>query len=98
MTVQVGPPGGLASSLNVFGVFAAGMGLGASLIIAIGAQNAYVLRQGLRREHVGQSVLICALVDIVLIALGVGGMGVLLGHLPKLLMLIRWAGVAFLAV
>jgi L-lysine exporter family protein LysE/ArgO len=79
------------------GAFAAGMGLGASLIIAIGAQNAYVLRQGLRREHVGQSVLICIAIDLTLIALGVGGMGVLLGHLPRLLAVIRWAGVIFLA-
>jgi len=76
--------------------FAAGMGLGASLIIAIGAQNAYVLRQGLRREHVGQSVAICICIDVLLIALGVGGMGALLGQMPRLLNLIRWAGVLFL--
>jgi len=76
--------------------FVAGMGLGASLIIAIGAQNAYVLRQGLRREHVGQSVAICIAIDVLLIALGVGGMGALLGQMPRLLNLIRWAGVLFL--
>jgi L-lysine exporter family protein LysE/ArgO len=80
------------------GAFAAGLGLGASLIIAIGAQNAYVLRQGLRREHVGQSVAICIAVDVLLIALGVGGMGALLGAMPKLLAVIRWAGVVFLAL
>lgn len=79
-----------------FAAFAAGLGLGASLIIAIGAQNAYVLRQGLRREHVGQSVAICICVDMLLIALGVGGMGALLGRMPRLLSLIRWAGVLFL--
>ena len=76
--------------------FLAGLGLGASLIVAIGAQNAYVLRQGLRREHVGQSVLLCITIDVVLIALGVGGMGVLLGQMPRLLNLIRWAGIVFL--
>ena len=76
--------------------FVAGMGLGASLIIAIGAQNAYVLRQGLRREHVGQSVAICIAIDVLLIALGVCGMGALLGQMPRLLNLIRWAGVLFL--
>jgi len=80
------------------GAYAAGLGLGASLIIAIGAQNAYVLRQGLRREHVGLSVAICIAVDVSLIALGVGGMGALLGAMPKLLASIRWAGVVFLAV
>jgi len=74
----------------------AGMGLGASLIVAIGAQNAYVLRQGLRREHVGLCVLICTAIDMTLIALGVGGMGALLGSMPRLLVWIRWAGVLFL--
>lgn len=74
----------------------AGLGLGASLIVAIGAQNAYVLRQGLRREHVGWCVTICTAIDMALIALGVGGMGALLGSMPHLLVLIRWAGVLFL--
>lgn len=89
---------GLASGASGSGLaaFAAGLGLGASLIIAIGAQNAYVLRQGLRREHVGQSVAICVCIDMSLIALGVGGMGALLGQMPRLLNLIRWAGALFL--
>lgn len=52
-----------------------GFGFGFGLIVAIGAQNAYVMRQGLRREHVGLVVAICALSDIVLICLGTGGVG-----------------------
>src|SRR5260370_340946 len=56
----------------------AGLGTGLSLIVAIGAQNAFVLRQGIRREHVAAIVAICALSDAVLIAVGVlwfGGLG-----------------------
>ena len=55
-----------------------GLGFGLSLIIAIGAQNAFVLRQGLRREHVLPVVAICAFSDALLITLGVGGLGSLL--------------------
>jgi len=62
-----------------------GLGFGLSLIVAIGAQNAFVMRQGLRREHVGVVVAICALSDIVLIALGTGGVGaVISAHRPVL--------------
>jgi L-lysine exporter family protein LysE/ArgO len=75
--------------------YASGFGLGASLIIAIGAQNAYVLRQGLKREHVGLVVAICALIDIVLIALGVGGMGALITRVPALLSVVKYAGSLF---
>ena len=75
----------------------AGLGLGLSLIVAIGAQNAFVLRQGLRREHVLPVVLVCALSDAVLIAVGVAGGGVLFTAAPWLVDLIRWAGAAFLA-
>jgi len=74
----------------------AGLGLGLSLIVAIGAQNAFVLRQGLRREHVLAVVLICALSDAALIAAGVAGGGVLFTALPWLVDVIRWAGAAFL--
>jgi L-lysine exporter family protein LysE/ArgO len=76
----------------------AGLGLGLSLIIAIGAQNAFVLRQGLRREHVLPVVLVCAISDAVLIAVGVGGGGVLFDAVPWLVDVIRWAGAIFLAV
>jgi L-lysine exporter family protein LysE/ArgO len=74
----------------------AGFGLGLSLIIAIGAQNAFVLRQGLRREHVLAVVLICALSDAALISLGVAGGGALFTALPWLVEIIRWVGAAFL--
>jgi L-lysine exporter family protein LysE/ArgO len=74
----------------------AGLGLGLSLIIAIGAQNAFVLRQGLRREHVLAVVLICAVSDAVLIIVGVAGGGALFTALPWLVEVIRWVGAAFL--
>lgn len=68
-----------------------------ALIVAIGAQNAFVLRQGLQRRHVGAVVVLCAASDAVLIALGVGGMGVLVQSHPAWLTGARWAGAAFLA-
>jgi L-lysine exporter family protein LysE/ArgO len=75
-----------------------GLGFGLSLIIAIGAQNAFVLRQGLRREHVLPIVAICALSDAVLIGLGVGGLGTLLQLVPWLLVVVRVGGAGFLIV
>jgi L-lysine exporter family protein LysE/ArgO len=75
---------------------AAGLGTGLSLIVAIGAQNAYVLRQGVRREHVGPIVAICAASDAVLIAAGVGGLGALVRRLPTVVTTIAWIGAAFL--
>jgi L-lysine exporter family protein LysE/ArgO len=74
----------------------AGLGTGLSLIIAIGAQNAYVLRQGLRREHVPAIVTVCALSDLVLIAVGVAGLGALVSVRPGVLTVIAWVGAAFL--
>lgn len=74
----------------------AGLGLGFSLIIAIGAQNLFVLRQGLRREHVLAVATICAISDAVLIALGVSGVGFVLQALPRLVDVVRWAGALFL--
>jgi L-lysine exporter family protein LysE/ArgO len=74
----------------------AGTGFGLSLIIAIGAQNAFVLRQGLRGEHVLAVVLICALSDVVLIALGIAGIGRLLELAPWLIDTMRIGGAAFL--
>ena len=73
-----------------------GLGLGLSLIIAIGAQNAFVLRQGLRREHVLLVVAICALSDLALIAIGVGGAGLVFTAVPWLVEVVRWVGAAFL--
>lgn len=74
----------------------AGLGLGFSLIIAIGAQNLFVLRQGLRREHVFVVAAICAASDALLIALGVSGVGFVLQSVPWLVDVVRWAGAAFL--
>jgi len=76
----------------------AGLGFGLSLIVAIGAQNAFVLRQGLRREHVLVVVLICALSDAVLILLGIAGAGAVIQSAPVLLTVVRYAGAAFLFV
>jgi len=74
----------------------AGLVTGLSLIVAIGAQNAYVLRQGLAREHVGVVVAICALSDVVLISAGVSGIGTIVERAPWVLDVVRWLGVAFL--
>lgn len=79
-------------------VFFNGLALSLGLIVAIGAQNAFVLRQGLRREHVGAVVLFCALSDAILIAAGVMGMAQLLGERPLLSQALAWAGALFLAV
>jgi L-lysine exporter family protein LysE/ArgO len=78
--------------------FLAGLGLGLSLIIAIGAQNVFVLRQGLRREHVLPIVVICALSDAILIVAGVAGLGFLVERAPWLIVAARWAGAIFLLV
>lgn len=80
----------------MFTAAAAGLGLGLSLIVAIGAQNAFVLRQGLRREHVLLVVAICAVSDAVLIVAGVGGLGVLIQQAGWALVVVRIVGAAFL--
>ena len=74
----------------------AGFFTGLSLIIAIGAQNAYVLRLGLMRHHVFAVVLFCAVSDAVLIIAGVAGLGALIQQLPLLLEIFRYAGAAYL--
>ncbi|MGV8851825.1 MAG: LysE/ArgO family amino acid transporter [Rhodoglobus sp.] len=76
----------------------AGFGFGLSLIIAIGAQNAFVLRQGLRREHVTAVVLVCTLSDIVLILAGIAGLGALIQQAGWLLVVARIGGALFLLV
>ncbi|MFE6338408.1 LysE/ArgO family amino acid transporter [Streptomyces sp. NPDC057798] len=75
---------------------AAGFGTGLSLIVAIGAQNAFVLRQGIRRDTVLAVVGICALSDAALIALGVGGVGAIVVAWPGALTAVGWIGGAFL--
>ncbi|MCY7396889.1 MAG: LysE/ArgO family amino acid transporter [Nocardioides sp.] len=74
----------------------AGLITGLMLIVAIGAQNAFVLRQGLARAHVAPVVAICALSDLALIVAGVAGIGVLVERAGTLLEAARWLGVAFL--
>ncbi len=69
---------------------------GLSLILAIGTQNAFVLRQGIRREHVGEVVALCAVSDAVLIAGGVAGFGAVTAAVPWIVPVMRWFGVAFL--
>ncbi|WP_025158524.1 LysE/ArgO family amino acid transporter [Leifsonia aquatica] len=76
--------------------FLTGLGSGASLIVAIGAQNAFVLRQGLRREFVLPVVALCVLSDALLIAAGVAGIGALVKAAPLALEIVRWVGFAFL--
>ena len=76
----------------------AGLGLGLSLIVAIGAQNLFVLRQGVRREHVLAVALVCALSDAALIVVGISGLGLALESFPWLIDVVRWAGFAFLLV
>ena len=76
---------------------AAGLLTGLSLIVAIGAQNAFVLRQGLARRHVGLVVAICTLSDVALIVAGVAGIGTIVERAPWALEVVRWLGVAFLS-
>ncbi|MGW2639952.1 LysE/ArgO family amino acid transporter [Streptomyces sp. NPDC001348] len=81
---------------NALTTAAAGFGTGLSLIVAIGAQNAFVLRQGIRRDAVLAVVGICALSDAVLIALGVGGVGAVVVAWPGALTAVGLIGGAFL--
>ncbi|MCQ0970848.1 LysE/ArgO family amino acid transporter [Paracoccus sp. TK19116] len=74
----------------------AGLLTGLSLIVAIGAQNAFVLKQGLMRQHVLAVCLFCAISDAVLIAAGVAGAGAIAARAPWFLILMRWGGAAFL--
>ncbi len=84
--------------IGFLSAFAAGLALGLSLILAIGAQNAFVLRQGLRGDHVLAVVLTCALSDALLIAAGVSGFAALAEAAPWIAPLLRWGGAAFLVV
>ena len=73
-----------------------GLLTGLSLIVAIGAQNAFVLRQGLRRARVGAIVTVCIVSDIALTIAGVAGIGAIVQHADWALQAVRWFGVAFL--
>lgn len=76
--------------------FTTGFALSATLIVAIGAQNAFVLRQGLRREHVTPIVIFCALADLLLIGAGVAGLAGVLGNAPVLTAALTISGSTFL--
>jgi L-lysine exporter family protein LysE/ArgO len=84
-------PAAAASTLGL------GFVTGLSLIIAIGAQNAFVLRQGLRREHVLPIVLVCASADAALISAGIAGLGAVISAYPAAVDITRYAGAAFVA-
>ena len=87
-----------ASSSSVMTAVLTGLGTGLGLIVAIGAQNAWVLRQGVRREHIGLVIAICALSDLVLITVGTGAIRIVTGLAPWVLEVLRWGGVVYLAV
>jgi L-lysine exporter family protein LysE/ArgO len=76
--------------------FITGFFTGMSLIVAIGAQNAFVIKQGLLRSHVTLVVFVCSLSDALLIILGTGGLGTIIQSRPDLLDVIRWFGVIYL--
>lgn len=84
------------NSWEIFITLGTGFGAGLALIIAIGAQNAFVLRQGIRGEHVGLVVLVCMVSDIVLIGGGILGIGAVLTAVPAVVFFIRLAGATFL--
>ena len=85
------------SSTLIGPVFLQGLAISFGLIVAIGAQNAFVLRQGLRREHVGRVVFFCALADAVLIGAGVFGMAEALNDRPQWAQALALLGAVFLA-
>lgn len=76
--------------------FLKGAGLGASLIIAIGAQNAYVLSQGIKQRFVWPTVIVCSLCDVVLIVIGIAGIGTVVASNPILTQTAAWGGALFL--
>ncbi|MBP1843680.1 L-lysine exporter family protein LysE/ArgO [Rhizobium petrolearium] len=82
--------------MNLFSAGFSGLALGGSLIVAIGAQNAFILRQGLIRSHVFILCLICALSDALLIAAGVGGLGTIVSRSPALIQVVTLCGTVFL--
>ena len=79
-------------------IFLKGMALGGSLIIAIGLQNAFILRQGIKNRHIFASALTASLIDVMLIGAGVLGFGYLIEQQPDLIKWITWGGAAFLFI
>lgn len=79
-------------------VFSQGLAVSLGLIVAIGSQNAFVLRQGLRKEHIGSVVIFCIVAEVILITAGVMGMAQALGANPTLAMALTATGVVFLVM
>jgi L-lysine exporter family protein LysE/ArgO len=77
-------------------IWGTGLLTGLGLIVAIGAQNAFILRQGIRREHIAAVVVLCAVSDAVLILAGTAGIGALVESFPRILDILRWGGAAYL--
>lgn len=77
-------------------ILLAGFLLGLSLIIAIGPQNAYIIKMGVKRDHISAIILACLLSDVILINAGVGGMGVLVEKFPTGLVIMKYLGAAYL--
>lgn len=90
-------PDRLPAPIMNWSAYSHGAALCASLIVTIGAQNAFVLRQGIMRSHVGKIVMLCTLSDYLLIAAGVGGAAALATHYPRLVEVILYGGLAYLA-
>ena len=82
--------------MSVYLVFIKGLVVGLGLIIAIGAQNGYLLNNGLKRQHRFLSALTCTVIDVLLIAAGVSGLGYLVSLHPLILVFAKWFGVIFL--
>lgn len=82
--------------MEIYFPFLKGFFTGAGLIIAIGAQNAFVLKEGLKKNHVFATALFCSVADALLIALGVGGLGEIITSSSVLLMIAKWGGAIFL--
>ena len=80
----------------MWSIWGTGLLTGLGLIVAIGAQNAFVLRQGIRREHIAAVVVLCAAADAVLILGGTAGIGALVSSFPQILGILRWGGAAYL--
>ena len=79
-------------------IFLKGIFLGASLIIAIGLQNAFILRQGIKNRHIFAAVLTASFIDVLLIGAGVLGFGYLIEQHPDLITWITWGGATFLFI
>lgn len=82
----------------MFAIFIKGMALGASLIIAIGLQNAFILRQGIKNRHIFTCALTASLIDVLLIGAGISGFGYIIEQYPDLIKWVTWGGAAFLFV